>query len=123
MILLFCVQIWTDFALTRGPTLSPHPSLISVSVWQWDEWISIDSPCLAPAGTRTYQEGGPLRMGHRVEVLDEADQVRAKEATEKIIFCEFMHWLFSKIALAGCTLCIGIVIHTRPPVISTAPPP
>ena len=43
---------------------------------QWDEWISLDSPRLAPADTMTYQEGGPLRLGQRVEVLDEVGQVR-----------------------------------------------
>ncbi|CAN0230587.1 unnamed protein product, partial [Ectocarpus fasciculatus] len=49
---------------------------VSYTYWapKWDEWISIDSPCLAPAGTMTYQPGGPLRVGHRVEVLDEANQ-------------------------------------------------
>ncbi|CBN78161.1 conserved unknown protein [Ectocarpus siliculosus] len=49
---------------------------VSYTYWapKWDEWISIDSPFLAPAGTMTYQPGGPLRVGHRVEVLDEANQ-------------------------------------------------
>ncbi|CAM9486523.1 unnamed protein product [Pylaiella littoralis] len=49
---------------------------VTYTYWapKWDEWISIDSPCLAPAGTMTYQEGGPLHVGHRVEVLDEIDQ-------------------------------------------------
>ncbi|CAM9807718.1 unnamed protein product, partial [Hapterophycus canaliculatus] len=49
---------------------------ISYTYWspKWDDWFSIDSPCLAPAGTRTYQPGGPLRVGHRVEALDELGQ-------------------------------------------------
>eukprot|EP00752_Nemacystus_decipiens_P011076 g9840.t1 len=58
---------------------------VTYTFWapKWNEWISIDSPCLAPEGTMTYQEGGPLRIGHRVEVLDEADQWLEADVVEE----------------------------------------
>lgn len=58
---------------------------VTYTYWapKWNEWISIDSPRLAPAGTMTYQEGGPLRVGHRVEVLDEADQWLEADVVEE----------------------------------------
>ncbi|CAM9660983.1 unnamed protein product, partial [Scytosiphon promiscuus] len=58
---------------------------ISYTYWssKWDEWFDIDSPCLAPAGTKTYQPGGPLRLGHRVEALDENEQWLEAEVVEE----------------------------------------
>lgn len=64
---------WRDFAVadvTNTPTYAA-----TILHRQFDEWIDIDSPCLALPNTKTYQEGGPLRMGHRVEALDETNSV------------------------------------------------
>lgn len=35
----------------------------------------MNSPFLAPPATETYQEGGPLRVGHRIEAKDEMGKV------------------------------------------------
>mmetsp|Transcript_8744 Transcript_8744/g.15518 ORF Transcript_8744/g.15518 Transcript_8744/m.15518 type:complete len:403 (-) Transcript_8744:168-1376(-) len=49
---------------------------------KWNEWIRIDSGRLAAANTQVYVPGGPLRVGMRVEVLDERLQWLEAEVME-----------------------------------------
>ena len=57
---------------------SINPSLFFVCArTQYDEWVCITSGRLAPPGTKTYQEGGRLCVGHRVEAMDDTGEVRS----------------------------------------------
>jgi hypothetical protein len=50
--------------------LVPRESFASSGFALLNEWINFDSSRLARDGTRTYHEGGVLRLGHRIEPQD-----------------------------------------------------
>eukprot|EP00904_Undaria_pinnatifida_P009801 jgi/Undpi1/5951/HiC_scaffold_2.g01225.m1 len=47
--------------------------LVTYTYWaqQYDEWVKISSRRLAPPKTKTYQDGGRLCVGHRIEAQDD----------------------------------------------------
>jgi len=69
----------------------------------WNEWVRLDSGRLAPYGTQTYQPGGVLRLGQRIEVLDtrrkwlEAEVIGEQAGSVKVHFknwhVKFDEWL------------------------------
>ncbi|CAN0079975.1 unnamed protein product, partial [Phaeothamnion confervicola] len=62
---------WSEAEVTAVDRVR-HLVKISYTFWadRWDEWIPINSPRLAPPGSRTYQEGGDLCVNHRIEIQD-----------------------------------------------------
>ena len=73
---------------------------------KFDEWIDNVERRLAPIHTHTYKKGGELKIGQRVEVLDEtntwleafvieseADKVRGHETYISISYLYNMQWL------------------------------
>lgn len=55
----------------------PWQERIYVSYLHWDskfdEWIANIAERIAPLHTHTYYRGGKLKVGQRIEVLDERD--------------------------------------------------
>ncbi|KAJ1455811.1 hypothetical protein M885DRAFT_519165 [Pelagophyceae sp. CCMP2097] len=57
---------------------------ITYTYWsaKWDEWLLVDSPRIAPAGSKTYRDGAVPRVGQRVEARDELDNWLEAEVLE-----------------------------------------
>ena len=78
---------------------------ITYTYWgdAWNEWLELSSGRLAPYGSRTYQPGGVLRRGQRIEVLDtvrkwlEAEVIDETPSAAKVHFknwhAKYDEWL------------------------------